>query len=154
MKKTFSKHWKASKQPRKQRKYLARAPIHIKRKLFSAHLSKELRKKHQRRSFTLRKGDTVKIMRGSFKGKTGKIASLDSRRKKVSIEGVQRAKRDGTKVNIFFDSSNLQIQELNLEDKERIKSIERKIREKEVKAEKSKKEGKTKEKKIDKEEKK
>lgn len=133
MKKTFSKHWKASKQPRKQRKYLARAPIHIKRKLFSAHLSKELRKKHQRRSFTLRKGDTVKITRGSFKGKTGKIASLDSRRRKVSIEGIQRAKRDGTKVNIFFDSSNLQIQELNLEDKERIKSIERKIKKEEIK---------------------
>lgn len=133
MKKTFSKHWKASKQPRKQRKYLARAPIHIKRKLFSAHLSKELRKKHQRRSFTLRKGDTVKIMRGSFKGKTGKIDSLDSRRRKVSIEGIQRAKRDGTKVNIFFDSSNLQIQELNLDDKERIKSIERKIKKEEIK---------------------
>lgn len=133
MKKTFSKYWKASKQPRKQRKYLARAPIHIKRKLFSAHLSKELRKKHQRRSFTLRKGDTVKIMRGSFKGKTGKIDSLDSRRRKVSIEGIQRAKRDGTKVNIFFDSSNLQIKELNLDDKERIKSIERKIKKEEIK---------------------
>ncbi len=128
MKKTFSKHWKSSKQPRKQRKYLAKAPIHIKRKLLSAHLSKELRKKYQRRSFPLRKGDSVRIMRGSFRGKTGKIAGLDLRRKKVSIEGIQRAKRDGTKVNIFFDSSNLQVQELNLDDKERIKSVERKIK--------------------------
>lgn len=133
MKKDFSVHWKASKQPRKQRKYLAKAPLHIKRKLFSAHLSKELRKKYQRRSFPLRKGDTVKIARGSFKGKSGKIEGLDSRRVKVSIEGMQRAKKDGTKVNIFFDSSNLQIQEMNLDDKERIKSIERKIKQAEKK---------------------
>ncbi len=130
MKKQFSTSWKASKQPRKQRKYLAKAPLHIKRKLFSANLSKKLRKKYQRRSFTLRKGDTVKIARGSFRGKSGKIAYIDSRRRKVSIEGIQRAKKDGTKVNIFFDSSNLQIQELNLDDKERIKSIERNIKEK------------------------
>ncbi len=138
MKKQFSKHWKASKQPRKQRKYLAKAPLHIKRKLFSAHLIKELRKKYQRRSFPLRKGDTVKITRGSFKGKSGKIAGLDSRRMKVFIEAIQRAKKDGTKVNIFFDSSNLQIQELNLDDKERIKSIERKIKQSEGKAKEAK----------------
>lgn len=133
MKKTFSKKWKASKQPRKQRKYLAEAPIHIKRKFLSSNLSKELRKKYQRRSFVLRKEDTVKIMVGSFKGKTGKVSNVDLRRKKVSIEGIQRAKKDGTKVNLFFNSSNLQIQELNLEDKERIKSIERKIKKTEEK---------------------
>ena len=129
MKQEYSPAWKASKQPRKQRKYLAKAPLQIKRKRFSAQLSKELRKKYQRRSFPLRKGDTVKIAVGNFKGKSGKIAGLDSRRGKVSIEGIQRAKKDGTKVNIFFDSSNLQIQEMNLDDKERIKSIERKIEE-------------------------
>jgi len=137
MKKIFSKHWKASKQPRKQRKYRARAPLHIKRKFLSANLSKELRKKYQRRSFPLRKGDTVKIMRGSFKRKTGKIGSVDLRRTRVSIEGIQRGKKDGTKVNVFFKASNLQIQELNLEDKKRIKSIGRTIKEETKKTEKT-----------------
>ena len=42
MKKIFSKHWKSSKQPRKQRKYRAKAPLHIKRKLLNVNLSKEL----------------------------------------------------------------------------------------------------------------
>ena len=128
MKKTFSKHWIASKQPRKQRKYKARAPLHIKHIFLSANLSKELRKKYQRRSFPLRKGDTIKIMRGSFKRKTGKIENVDLKRTRVSIEKIQKAKKDGTKVNIFFHPSNLQIQELTLDDKERINSIERKIK--------------------------
>ncbi len=127
MKKQFSKYWKASKQPRKQRKYRAKAPLHIKRKFLSANLSKELRKKYQKRSFPIRKGDSVKIMRGSFKGKTGKINMVDLKRTRVSIEGLQRAKKDGTKVEVFFTPSNLQIKELNLDDKERIKSIERKL---------------------------
>ncbi len=119
MKKEFSTHWKASKQPRKQRKYRAEAPLHLRRKMLGANLSKELRKKYSRRSFSLRKGDTVKIMRGEFEGKTGKIAGVNLVKLKVTIEGIQNTKKDGTKVNVIFDPSNLQIQGLNLDDKER-----------------------------------
>ena len=71
MKKKFSKKWKASGKARKQRKYVANAPLHIKKKFLSANLSKELRKKYGR-SLQIRKGDSVKVMRGKFKGKTGK----------------------------------------------------------------------------------
>lgn len=67
-------------------------------------------------------------MRGGFEGKTGKIAEVDLTRTRVSIEGMQRTKKEGTKVNVFFHPSNLQIKELNLEDKRRIESIERKIK--------------------------
>jgi large subunit ribosomal protein L24 len=125
MKRKFSKHWKASSQPRKQRKYVFNAPLHIRHKLVSANLSKELRKKYGKRSFPLRKGDSVKIMIGEFKKKTGKIESVDLKRLRMSIEGIQRTKKDGSKVNVWFDSSNLQIQGLNLEDKKRINAISR-----------------------------
>jgi len=128
MKKQFSTHWKASRQPRKQRKYKARAPLHIQHKLVNANLSKELRKKYKRRSFPLRKGDSVKIMRGSFKGKTGKVEKVEVKRARASIEKIQRAKKDGTKVEVFFPVSNLQIKELQLEDKERTKALERNIK--------------------------
>lgn len=148
MKKKFSKKWKASKQPRKQRKYLANAPLHLRKKFLSANLNKELRKKYQGRSFPLRKGDSVRVMKGSFKRKKGKISEIQLKRSRVAIEGLQRAKRDGTKVNVFFNASNLQIQELNLDDKKRIKSIERKI--KKQKTEREKTEGKGEEKKIEK----
>ncbi len=125
MKRKFSTKWKASKQPRKQRKYLANAPKHIKRAMFSANLSKELRKKYNRRSFPLRKGDKVKVMRGEFKDKEGKVDSFVSRNLKVIIEGLQKTKKDGTKTNVLFSASKLQIKELNLEDKERISAIKK-----------------------------
>tara|TARA_Y100000310_G_C20695139_1_gene825123 strand:- start:2727 stop:3080 length:354 start_codon:yes stop_codon:yes gene_type:complete len=104
----------------------------------ASHLSKELRSKYKKRSFPIRKDDEVKIMRGKFKGKTGKIANIDRPRKRVAIEGIQRKKKDGTKINIFFNSSVLQIQKLNLEDKKRVKALERreaikKVEKKEVK---------------------
>jgi len=126
MKKKFSPSWKSSKQVRKQRKYIANAPKHIIGKLMSANLSKELRKKYGKRSFPIRKGDEVKVMKGKFVKKTGKISVVDRARKRVAIEGIQRQKKDGTKINIWFDSSNLQIQKLELDDKKRLSALERK----------------------------
>jgi len=126
--KKFSKAWKSSKQKRKQRKYRYKAPLHIRHKFVTANLSKELRKRYFRRSLPLRKGDTVRIMRGSFKKKTGKISDVNLLNSKVFIEGVQQSKRDGTKVNVPFEPSNLQITALNLEDKKRMKIIERKTK--------------------------
>ena len=123
--KKFSSHWISSKQARKQRKYRFQAPSHIRRKMMSSNLSKELRKKYARRSSPLRKGDTVKIMIGSFKKQKGKVAKVNRYNMKVYIEGIQRQKKDGTKVNIPLDPSNLQIMEL-AEDKKRIISKQEK----------------------------
>lgn len=133
MKKKFSTAWKASKQPRKQRKYLANAPLHVKRKMLGANLSKELRKKYSRRSISVRKGDTVKVMRGKFKGKKGNIVEIKAKYSKIMIEGIQRKKQDGSKVNVPLRASNLQITELNLDDKKRLKKLKMPAETKEVK---------------------
>ena len=125
MKKNFSTSWKGSKQARKQRKYAAEAPSHIRQKMLASHLSKELRVKYGRRAFALRKGDTVKIMNGEFKKKTGKVTDVNLMKMKVIIEGIQISKKDGSKVNIYFPASNLMITELNLDDKERLNSIKK-----------------------------
>jgi large subunit ribosomal protein L24 len=125
MRKEFSTKWKASKQPRKQRKYKANMPLHLKHKLMSAHLSKELGAKYKRRSFPLKKGDTVKVTKGEFRGKTGKINIADLKKLRVAVEGLQKQKKDGTKVNVYFRPSNLIMTELNLEDKERDKALKR-----------------------------
>jgi len=123
MKQKFSKHWVSSSQVRKQRKYRYHAPLHIRRNFLNSHLSKELRKKYERRSFPVRKGDEVLIMRGKYAKKKGKIASVDLKRSRITIENINRTKNDGTKVNVFFDASNLQIQEFNLDDKKRVKAL-------------------------------
>jgi large subunit ribosomal protein L24 len=118
--KKFSSHWISSKKPKKQRKYMAQAPNHIKRKLISSHLSKALRETQKKRALPLRKKDTVKVMRGPFKKRTGKVLDINTKNNKVYIEGIQKTKKDGSKISITFDASNLQIIELNTEDKRRI----------------------------------
>jgi len=130
MKRKFSTHWKASSQPRKQRKYSANAPLHIKRKLLGVNLSKELRKKYNRRNIPVVKGDTVKIMVGKFKKKNGKIISIDTKSSKIKIEGIMIKKQDGSKANVKIHPSNLQIIELNLNDKKRMKTQNPKVEKK------------------------
>ena|SRR3989344_6504409 len=125
MKNKFSKHWKSSKQPRKQRKYIANAPLNIKHKFLAAHLSKDLIKKYKKRAIPVRKGDTVKIVRGKFKKKAGKIEKVLTKKTRVYIENIQNTKRDGSKTYIPIHPSNLIITELNLEDKERQKILQR-----------------------------
>ena len=137
MKRNFSASWKASKQPRKQRKYLAKAPLHLRKKFFSVNLSKDLRKKYGKRNIPLRKGDLIKIMRGKFKKKQGKVIEIKKMTGKIYIENIQTKKQDGSKVNVPVRASNLQIIELNLEDKKRVKKLsiknEKKTEEKSIK---------------------
>lgn len=126
MKKKFSKKWIGSRQPRKQRKFRHNAPLHIRKKMMSVNFSKELRKKYEKRNFPIIKGDNVRIMRGEFKNKTGKVEKVNSKKMKLMIEGIYRTKKDGTKITVKFDPSNLQIKELELNDKKRKIALERK----------------------------
>jgi large subunit ribosomal protein L24 len=119
MKKEFSKSWNSSKRPGKQRKYRYNAPLHIKHKFCSAHLSKELRTKHGRRSIEARKGDKAKVMRGQYKGRENKIERVDIKKIKIYITGIETTKKDGSKSLYPIDPTNIMITELNLEDKKR-----------------------------------
>ena len=123
MKNEFSKKWKGSSRPAKQRKWRFNAPSHSRRILLSAHLSKDLRKKHGRRAFPLRKGDDVKVMIGKFKGKSGKILEINTYKLKVFVDGMQNTKKDGSKYSVPMDPSNLMITTLALEDKKRVQAI-------------------------------
>jgi len=140
MKQEFSASWVGSKRPGKQRKYLANAPLHLRNKLMSANLAKDLRKKYGMRNIPLRKGDQVKIMVGEFKKRNGKVVSVDLKKLRVTIEGMQRKKKDGSKIEVYFHPSNLQILELNLDDKKRMR---RKLENVEIKTEAKKEERKT-----------
>ncbi len=126
MKKNFSIGWKKSRKPRKQRKYRYNAPLHVKQRFIRAHLSKELRKKYEKRSIGLRKGDKVKVMRGQFKKHIDKIEDIDLKRGRVYVTGIEIVKKDGTKTKHPINPSNLMITELNIEDKMREKALKRK----------------------------
>lgn len=124
--KEWSKSWKSSKKPRKQRKYVYSMPLHIRNTLMSAPLSKELRKKYGRRSLSVRVGDRVKILRGQFKKRTGKISKVRLTKIRINIEGIENIKKDGSKAPYPIHPSNVIITELNLDDKKRKRILERK----------------------------
>ena len=94
----------------------------------SVHLDKELQKKYGMKNVSVRKGDKVKIIRGQYRKKTGNVTMVSLKRKKVFVEGIENIKKDGTKVNVALEPTNLMIVSLNLDDKRRRNKIEKKTK--------------------------
>lgn len=109
--------------PGKNRKNAITAPIHQKGKRIAGHLSERLRKELGKRSVSLRKGDLVKVMRGTFKGKEGKITTINRDSQKIYIEKVVRKKSDGTEYEVAIDASNVMVRDLDKSDKKRLKNF-------------------------------
>lgn len=110
---------RVSSKPRKQRKLLYNAPYHKLSKLMSAHLSPQLREKYNRRSFPVKVGDTVKILRGEYRGIEGKVSGVDRKRQYLYVENVTMKKADGTTKPRPIHVSNVMITQLKLDDKYR-----------------------------------
>ncbi len=119
MKSKYSAKWKSSVQPRKQRKYRFNAPLHVKGKFLHVHLSKELRQKHRTRSLRVRTGDTVKVLRGTHKGKQGKVERVDLKRTRIIVSKVENEKLQGGSARYPLQPSNCMIIEL-MRDKRRL----------------------------------
>jgi len=112
---------------RKQRKEYFNAPLHKKRKWISSHLEENLLLKYDKRSISLVKDDTVKVMRGSYKGHEGKVTGVNQRRRQVEVEGLVMTKADGKKIAKPIHASNLLITKLNLTDRWRRKKLEKNL---------------------------
>jgi large subunit ribosomal protein L24 len=110
--------------PRKQHYMLHNAPLHKKRKWISSHLAENLLLKYDRRSLPVVKGDTVKIMRGSFRGHEDKISKVNVKDQTVEIEGVTITTAKGTKIAKPIHASTLLITKLNVTDKWRRQKLE------------------------------
>ncbi len=119
MRKEWSNAWASSKQPRKQRKYVHNAPLHVRHKLVSVHLAPALRERYKKRAVPVRKGDRVKVMRGEDKGYNGVVEKVELKKGVVYIENLKVKKVDGTEVPKPVKPSNLMIVELNIDDKKR-----------------------------------
>tara|TARA_Y100000310_G_C20664689_1_gene806793 strand:+ start:1013 stop:1408 length:396 start_codon:yes stop_codon:yes gene_type:complete len=126
--KLWSRLWNRSKEVRKQRKYRYNAPLHTKQKFVHVHLSPELRKKYGRRSLGVRVGDKVKVLRGQFRKKTGKVNRVSLVYGKVYVEGIEAVRKEGAKIFYPIAPSNIMITEFNLEDKRRKVKLEKNIK--------------------------
>lgn len=103
---------------------LYNAPLHKKRKWISSHLAENLLLKYDRRSLPVVKGDTVKIMRGSFRGHEDKIVKVNVRDQTVEIEGVTITTAKGTKIAKPIHASTVLITKLNVTDKWRRQKLQ------------------------------
>ena len=103
-----------------------RAVNNVRNKQVGATLSKQLRQKYHRRSIRIVNGDTVKILRGEYKGIDGKVTKISLDKNSIAVEGVQREKLKGGKIDLYIHSSNTVITSLNTEDNWRVKKLEHK----------------------------
>nr|CAD7604980.1 unnamed protein product [Timema genevievae] len=115
---------------RKNRKRHFQAPSHIKRRLMSAPLSKELRQKYNVRSMPIRKDDEVQlanalvvlsptaedgeievrisVVRGHYKGQqVGKVVQVYRKKFVIYIERIQREKANGASVYVGIHPSKV-----------------------------------------------
>jgi large subunit ribosomal protein L24 len=90
----------------------------------SSNLSHDLKNQYHTRSSSVIKGDTVKIIRGEYKGVEGKVEKINTEKGRLSIEGVQREKIKGGQVKVQIHASNVQITSLKLDDDFRKNSLE------------------------------
>lgn len=113
----------ASAKPRKQRKRAANAPWHRLHKRLAAHVDPRLREKGKLaipRAVPVRKGDIVRIVRGGFRGREGKVVSVDVRNSLVTVEKVVIRKTDEKEVARPIHASNLVIMKLDDTDPRRL----------------------------------
>merc|ERR1711990_303196 len=119
----FSPNVSASR--RKSRKARFTAPSSGRRKIMSAHLNKELSQKYHVKSMPIRKDDEVIVVRGSNRGREGKVIQVYRKKYVIHIERVTREKSNGSTVNVGIHPSNVMITKLKL-DKDRRAILERK----------------------------
>ncbi|KAM0000856.1 putative ribosomal protein L2, domain 2 [Helianthus debilis subsp. tardiflorus] len=103
---------------RKCRKAHFSAPSSVRRVLMSAPLSNDLRTKYNARSIPVRKDDEVQVVRGTYKGREGKVVQVYRRKWVIHIERITREKVNGQTVNVGVNPSKVVVMKLKL-DKDR-----------------------------------
>ena len=116
---------KVSASRRKSRKAHFQAPSSERRVIMSAPLSSELRKKYGVRSMPVRKDDEVKVVRGSFKGRDGKVTQVYRKKWVIHIERITRDKGNQQSVQVGIHPSKCEITKLKI-DKDRKAILDRK----------------------------
>lgn len=111
--------------PTKMRnKMIYRATYTTKSKQLGSALSKDLHKRYGRRSVRVIEGDSIRIVRGEYKGVDGKISKISTQKNSVSIEGIKKEKTKGDKFDVYIHTSNLVVTSLNTGDKWRMARLE------------------------------
>ena len=130
---------------------LIHVPKHQRDKMVGAVLEESLRKQYGRKNIRVVKGDSIRVMRGEYKGVEGKVEKVNTAHATLHIEGIQREKIRGGQVKVPIHSSNVMVISLNLDDDFRSSKLQGAINKGESAASSQKKEEKEKKKEEDKE---
>lgn len=108
---------------RKQRKRLHTMDSTSSRRTMVVPLSPDLRKQHGVKRVALRKGDTVTVVKGDkeIRGVEGKISFVDTRSRKVTIDGITIPKADGKQSARPVTFSNLMVTILAQDPKRKLR---------------------------------
>lgn len=112
-----------SSKPSKVRKRIYTSAHHTRSKLVKSMLSEDLRGEYSVSSARLRKGDSVKIMRGEYSGVEAKVTAVHTESGRVDVEGIKQQKIAGGDAPIGIHASKLMITGLNLNDDMRKKRL-------------------------------
>jgi large subunit ribosomal protein L24 len=119
--------------PRRQRKALYTATTFRRRRRMSVPLSRELRRRFHRRSVPVRKGDTVRVLAGSFVGREERVARVVRRDYAVVLDNVTLKTGEDKLKPLPIRPGHLVITKLNLSDAWRRRTL--KVADEDVSAE-------------------
>jgi large subunit ribosomal protein L24 len=105
-------------QPRRQRKAVFTADHQERRRRMAVPLSQELRTRYGRRSLPVRKGDTVRVLAGSYStvGEERRVARVDREHYRLTLDNVTTKTADAKLKPLPIRPSHLVLTKLNLSD--------------------------------------
>lgn len=103
---------------------LLHIPKHRRDAMVSSPLVDLLREQFKFKTVRVVKGDSVRVVRGEYKGVEGKVERVDTKRGTLNIEGVQREKIRGGQVKVAIHASKVLVTNLKLDDKYRSNMIQ------------------------------
>jgi large subunit ribosomal protein L24 len=105
-----------SRLPRKQRKSVFTAHNTQRRRFLTVALSKELRDRYGRRQLPVRKGDTVRVLAGSYEGQEERVAKIHTRSMTLTLDNITLKKADQKLKALAIRPNHLILTRLNLSD--------------------------------------
>ncbi len=96
------------------------------RRVLNAHLSSSLRSRLGIRSIPVKEGDTVRIVKGEYGGRRGRVRRVVRNLGRVEVVGITEKSGKGDTIYPRISISYIEITRLNLRDKWRRKIISRK----------------------------
>ncbi|TKC48330.1 hypothetical protein EI555_016285 [Monodon monoceros] len=124
--------------PSEKRKRHFNAPSHIRRKIMSSPVSKELRQRYNVRSMPIRKNDEVHVVQGHYRGQQiAKVVQVYRNKYVIYVERVHWENANSTTVPVGIHPSKVVITRLKL-NKDRKKILKRKAKSHQVGKEKGK----------------